>query len=164
MTKSTIIIILAILLLFAGAVWIAKPNSQNNTAATLNSTGTLQAEETFFDFGVISMADGLASHNFKVTNSSDRDVNVKDISTSCMCTTAFIETMSGEKGPFGMPGMSSRTEANETIKAGESRNIKVVFDPNAHGPAGVGQIDRFVYLADSSGTVLKLEIKASVRP
>ena len=54
--------------------------------------------------------------------------------------------------------------ANEIIKAGESRKIRVVYDPNAHGPAGVGQIDRFIELTDSNGAKLQLEIKANVTP
>ena len=53
---------------------------------------------------------------------------------------------------------------NETIKAGESRIIRAVYDPNAHGPAGVGPIDRFLILTDSSGSKLELEIKAIVTP
>ena len=53
---------------------------------------------------------------------------------------------------------------NETIKAGESRTIRVVYDPNAHGPAGVGPIDRFAILTDKSGGKLQFEIKALVTP
>ena len=63
-----------------------------------------------------------------------------------------------------MPGMGYVPPANETIKAGESRMIRVVYDPNAHGPAGVGRINRFVELVDSSGGTLGLEIKALVTP
>ena len=68
------------------------------------------------------------------------------------------------KGPFGMAGMGYVPPANETIKPGESRIVRVVYDPNAHGPAGVGQIDRFVTLTDSSGGTLQFEIKALVTP
>ena len=63
-----------------------------------------------------------------------------------------------------MPGMGFVPPANEVIKAGEIRAIRVVYDPNAHGPAGVGQIDRFVELTDSSGGAIQLEIKALVTP
>ena len=82
-----------------------------------------------------------------------------------MCTTAFIVGPDGNvKGPFGMPGMGYVPPANEIIKAGESRIIRIVYDPNAHGPAGVGQIDRFVTLTDSDGGTLQFEIKALVTP
>lgn len=124
----------------------------------------LSAEKKLFDFGTISMANGKVSHIFTVTNPTDKNINVKAVSTSCMCTSAYIESPSGEKGPFGMQGMGYLPPANEIIKAGESLNIKVVYDPNVHGPAGVGSIDRLIYLADESGGTLQLEIKAMVTP
>jgi len=52
---------------------------------------------------------------------------------------------------------------NDTIKAGETREIEVVFDPNAHGPAGVGLIERVVRLEYGEKT-LELNIKAVVTP
>ena len=55
-------------------------------------------------------------------------------------------------------------KANEIIKAGESRKLRVVFDHNAHGPAGVGIINRVVTLEDNGGGILEFEIKAVVTP
>jgi len=110
------------------------------------------------------MKDGLVNHTFTITNSSDKDVFIEKVYTSCMCTTAYLESPSGEKGPFGMEGMGYLPPANEALTAGESRDIKVVYDPNAHGPAGVGSIDRVIYLIDSSGKELQLEIQAIVTP
>mgnify|MGYP001618214936 FL=1 len=83
-----------------------------------------------------------------------------------MCTTAYIIRENGSKSrPFGMPGHGGAVpRANEIIKAGESRDIEVVYDPNAHGPAGVGRIDRLVYLEDADGNKLQFEIKANVTP
>lgn len=110
------------------------------------------------------MKNGLVSHVFKVTNSSVKDIYLKKINTSCMCTAAYLESAGGEKGPFGMEGMGYVPPVNEIIKAGESRDIKVVYDPNAHGPAGVGAIDRAIYLTDGSDAVFQLEITAMVTP
>jgi hypothetical protein len=82
-----------------------------------------------------------------------------------MCTTAFIVESDGStKGPFGMAGMGGITATNETISSGESRIIRVVYNPNAHGPAGVGQIDRFITATDSSGGSVRYEIQALVTP
>ena len=82
-----------------------------------------------------------------------------------MCTTAYLIGPQGEKGPFGMPGHGGAVRpANEIIKAGEGRDVKVVFDPNAHGPAGVGAIDRSIYLTDDAGDTLELGIKVVVTP
>jgi len=81
-----------------------------------------------------------------------------------MCTTAFLQSTDREKGPFGMEGMGFFAPANEVIEPGESRAVRVVYDPNAHGPAGVGAIDRFIYLTDPSGGELRFEIRAMVTP
>ena len=163
MNKTIIIFILAI----AGLVWWGRSNQANGPSqagAGTNGNSSLAASETLYDFGTISMKNRLVNHVFKITNSTDKDIEVKTVTTSCMCTKAYIESASGEKGPFGMPGMSFVPPANELIRAGESRDIKVVYDPNAHGPAGVGSIDRFIYLTDALGGALQFEIKAMVTP
>ncbi|MBI5470556.1 DUF1573 domain-containing protein [Candidatus Kaiserbacteria bacterium] len=130
------------------------------------SKSALVAPEVFHDFGTISMKNGNVTKEFTVTNPTNQDVTLKTVVTSCMCTTAFVVEPNGDvKGPFGMPGHGGPVPpANEIIKAGESRIIRVVYDPNAHGPAGVGQIDRFITLTDSSNGTLELEIKANVTP
>ncbi len=138
---------------------------QGAPGASGTAKSVLTAPETFYDFGTISMKNWNVTKEFKVTNPTDKDVTVTTVLTSCMCTAAFIVSPDGSaKGPFGMAGMGYVPPANEIIKAGESRTIRVVYDPNAHGPAGVGQIDRFVELTDSSGGTLQLEIKALVTP
>ena len=125
----------------------------------------LTASEINFDFGEISMAAGKVSHDFEITNDSSSTIAFEKLFTSCMCTSALIVGVDGStKGPFRMPGMGYVPPANELIKAGESRTIRVVYDPNAHGPAGVGRIDRFVTLTDDSGVTLEYEIKANVTP
>jgi len=163
--KKTIIIGTVIVL---GPIGLMLWGRGSQTAGSPQNPGvisSLTASEKSFDYGTISMKDGLVDHVFKITNSSDEAVYVEKINTSCMCTNAYIEGTSGEKGPFGMEGHGGYLPpANETIKAGESRDIKVVYDPNAHGPASVGAIDRFVYLTDASGGTLQLEIKALVTP
>ncbi|HEY4515352.1 MAG TPA: DUF1573 domain-containing protein [Candidatus Paceibacterota bacterium] len=129
------------------------------------SSGTLTASETLYDFGTISMKNGDVTNEFTVTNPTEQNIKIDTILTSCMCTRAYLVFPDGKtKGPFGMPGMGYVPPANETIEGGGTRVIRVVYDPNAHGPAGVGRIDRLVTLTDSSGNELKLEIKALVTP
>ncbi|OHA21676.1 MAG: hypothetical protein A2849_02125 [Candidatus Taylorbacteria bacterium RIFCSPHIGHO2_01_FULL_51_15] len=128
--------------------------------------GSFSVSDTVYDFGVISMKNGNVNTEFTIQNLTDKEITIKTIVTSCMCTSAYIvgldETV---KGPFGMPGHGGAVPpANEIVKVGESRVIKVVYDPNAHGPAGLGSIDRFVTLTNSDGQELTLEIKAIVKP
>ncbi len=178
MKSNTISIIAIVLVIFFGLfIWgyagkkgtVASvqgvPDSTTTTTATSPPTGTLTAPETFYDFGTISMKNWTVAKEFKVTNPTGGDITISTVLTSCMCTNAFIVLPDGStKGPFGMSGMGYVPPANEVIKAGESRMIRVVYDPNAHGPAGVGRIDRFVTLTDTSGNQLRFEIRALVTP
>lgn len=157
-----IIGIVLTLLVFGGIFMAGKGN--NGPSNPSGKEGQLQVSEKLYDFGAISMAKGKVDHIFKVTNPTDKDINLKTITTSCMCTAAYIKSGDLEKGPFSMPGMGYVPPADELIKAGESRDVRVVYDPAAHGPAGVGIIDRFVYLKDADGGTIQLEIKANVTP
>lgn len=137
-------------------------NTENQTKET---NGKLVALESFYDFGTISMKDGKVTKVFKVINGTDKDIFFPRLTTSCMCTAAFFVGLDGNKsGPFGMPGMGMVPKLDQTIKAGQSAEVEAVYDPNAHGPAGVGKIDRFIYLEDSNGDKLQFEIKAVVTP
>jgi Protein of unknown function (DUF1573) len=167
--KSNTNLIASVILLILVGLFIWGYAGKGGTTASVQqpsaATSALTAPETLYDFGTISMKDGNVTKEFTVTNPTDKDMMVSTILTSCMCTKAFIVLLDGStKGPFGMPGMGSVPPADELIKAGESRTIRVVYDPNAHGPAGVGRIDRFITLTDASGGALQLEIKALVTP
>lgn len=167
-TTSTIAIVL---LVFLGLFIWGYAGNRGTTASVQGasgaaaSEGSLIAPEVFYDFGTISMKNGNVTKAFTVSNPTEQDMKLSTVSTSCMCTKAFIIGPDGSmKGPFGMPGMGYVPPANEVIRAGESRTIRVVYDPNAHGPAGVGRIDRFITLTDDSGNVVQLEIVANVTP
>lgn len=164
--KKNTIFILIIIALAVGLMWLGRKSQSASPSQipTGNTKSSLTALETFYNFGTISMANGKVNKLFEITNSTGQEVNLERVITSCMCTAAYIVSANGEKGPFGMPGHLPVPKANEILKAGETRTIKVVYDPAAHGPAGVGPIDRFIYLTDSSGGTLELEIKALVTP
>ncbi|OGG48912.1 hypothetical protein A3G63_03260 [Candidatus Kaiserbacteria bacterium RIFCSPLOWO2_12_FULL_52_8] len=171
MKSNTLSIIAVILVIFVGLfLWGYAGNGattasvQGSTVAA-NAASGLTAPEKFYDFGTISMKNGNVTKEFVVTNPTDKDVTASTLVTSCMCTAAFFVLPDGSaKGPFGMPGMGSVPPVNDVIKAGESRAIRVIYNPNAHGPAGVGQIDRFVTLTDAAGAAIEFEIKALVTP
>ncbi|MCK9351499.1 MAG: DUF1573 domain-containing protein [Candidatus Paceibacterota bacterium] len=135
----------------------AKPVDGAKTALTVEG-------ESFFDFGNISMKNGKVSTVFTVANRTDKEIFLKSVTTSCMCTEAYLMGGKAEKGPFKMPGMGFVPLANETILPGETRTIKTVFDPNAHGPAGVGPIERVVRLVEENGGSLEFGFKAKVTP
>jgi len=162
--NKTIIVVSIIIVGIVGLMWWGH-SIQKPTGTDTGAQGVLTSTDKFYDFGTISMKNGNVTKDFVVTNPTNKDVFVPTLVTSCMCTKAFMVELDGTtKGPFGMPNMGYVPPVNETIKAGESRTIRVVYDPNAHGPAGVGPIDRFAILTDKSGGKLQFEIKALVTP
>lgn len=131
------------------------------------SAGALSAAENEFDFGTISMKEGRVKHRFEIINNSQTPVKIEKIYTSCMCTTASVINTAGKVlGKFGMPGHGFPLRANIEVAAQETVFIDAVFDPNAHGPAGVGLAERSIYLETNSAKVPKLELlfRALVTP
>ena len=147
-------------------VWIAKPGLQNNgSPPPVSSNGVLVVEESnVYYFGTISMAAGKVNHIFKVKNTGSEAVTINKIYTSCMCTTATL--LKGEKsfGPYGMVGHGFIPRVNQVINPDEEAAVEVVFDPAAHGPAGVGEIERVVTLENNVGSPIEIFFNALVTP
>ena len=65
---------------------------------------------------------------------------------------------------FGMPGHTPIPTINVPMNPKEEAFIEVIFDPAAHGPAGVGPIERVVTIENSAGPPLELAFAALVSP
>lgn len=117
-----------------------------------------------YNFGSVSMAAGNVTHRYTVSNLGGSPVTITKLFTSCMCTTATLITTSGRRGPFGMPGHAPIPTIRERLAPGEMAQVEVVFDPAAHGPAGVGRIDRTITLENDAGGPFELAFTAIVRP
>jgi hypothetical protein len=170
----------AIAVALAIAVFAAKPGASPATVtipapatalpsaavpvAAIAAAGGIQARETAFDFGSISMAAGKVTHRFWFKNEGAASVLVRRIYTSCMCTTAtFVKGMK-VINTYGMPGHGPLPEVNESLKPGEAAYIDAVFDPAAHGPAGLGPTQRVVTIESDTGAPVELHFAANVRP
>ncbi|MBI2577562.1 MAG: DUF1573 domain-containing protein [Candidatus Wildermuthbacteria bacterium] len=166
--KKQILIGLALFAVVLGVVvWIAKPSQSENKDknAILGSGGQIIAEELSFDFGSISMEAGKVSHMFIVKNTSDKPALLNKMYTSCMCTTAFFRKGDGEQfGPYGMQGHGGSQRLNQTVSPGEEAYVEVVFDPAAHGPAGVGRIERLVRMEVEGNDPVELQFSVVVTP
>lgn len=167
--NKTILLAVGLVILLGVMFWLGQPksNQPSGNGANLSDTvggGQLTVQESFFDFGTISMARGRVENLYKVKNISGESVVVTKMYTSCMCTIAYLMSGGGETGPFGMPGHGFVPPVNKTIDAGEEITIRAIFDPAAHGPAGVGPVDRAIYLETKSGQVLQVGFKATVTP
>lgn len=147
--------IVVLVLLFGSIVWLARPTAKTSSDIAVESS---------YDFGTISMAQGNVTHDFTFSNTSDKPVRLVKIATSCMCTTARFILNGKTYGPFGMEGMGGSTGADITLNPGDRAMVQAIYDPNAHGPAGVGTIDRTIMLDDANGGMTQFEIKANVTP
>lgn len=163
--KQILIMLGATVVLGTGLVWLAGP-SKSPATATVADTGpsSLTVPEKSYDFGTISMKNGKVSYDFKVQNTGNKPLTVTKMFTSCMCTEAFLVNGAKESGPFGMPGHAALAPISESIAAGASAVVRVVFDPAAHGPAGVGTISRVVTVQTDTGAPLEFRFRAVVTP
>lgn len=168
--KKTIIGIVIGIIVLGGLIWLARPTTQSGQPASLVSppaggaSGVLSTEKSSFDFGTISMAAGKISHSFKIKNTGQESVMIEKMYTSCMCTTAMLKINNRTFGPYGMPGHGFIPSIKEKIAPNEEAVIDVIFDPSAHGPAGVGRIQRVIVIENSAGEPLQLNFTANVTP
>ena len=170
--QNTIFGIAMILIIIVGLIWIAGPapasptdsHEEQNGGSGETGTSTLSVDMLSYDCGTISMAAGKVTHPFKVKNTGDKPVAIVKMYTSCMCTEATLINGETRKGPFGMPGHGIIPRINESIAPDEEATIDVVYDPAAHGPAGVGRISRAITIETSEGAPLQLQISVNVTP
>ncbi|MGQ0526004.1 MAG: DUF1573 domain-containing protein [Betaproteobacteria bacterium] len=141
---------------------VAKPRYESQRPVAV--AGALASQQPFHDFGQISMAAGKVAHRFRVWNTGATAVTINRLYTSCMCTEATLYTPSGRKGPFGMPGHGPLPAVHQVIGPGGMAEVAIVFDPAAHGPAGVGPTERVVTIRSDDGGQLDLRFVAMVKP
>lgn len=164
-TIKTFIVYVVVIGLFLGILaFISRTNSDSDVPSADASSGVLVAPEMAFDFGTISMAAGAVKHLFTVKNTGAEAVLADRLYTSCMCTIATFIQGGDRTGPFGMAGHGFIPKINKTIAPNEEVSIEVEFDPAAHGPAGVGKIERVVFLENNAGEPLELNFTAFVKP
>ena len=162
-----------VILALGGLIIAAQPGPAKPTPTAVEmvradaankSAGRLTTTQTKFSFGSISMARGKVTHRYPITNAGTEPVVIRKLYTSCMCTTAAL-VKNGKAGEaFGMPGHTPIPTINVPINPREEAFIEVIFDPAAHGPAGVGPIERVVTLENNAGQPLELEFAALVSP
>ncbi len=165
--NKTIISITIGLVVLGSLIWIARPQENSNNSASVSgtNTGALTVEESSnYDFGAISMGAGTVARTFTVKNSGDQTITINKMYTSCMCTTAQLTIGGKQFGPYGMPGHGAIPWIGQTINPNEEVAIEVVFDPAAHGPAGVGRIARSITIENSAGRPVEITFSAIVTP
>src|SRR3989344_3055193 len=134
MNKTTIIgFIIAIIAL--GAIVVSSKSKGPDSLVDVSvspSAGKLSAEELTYDFGSISMKDGLVKHTFKIENNGVEPITIGKMYTSCMCTVATLSLKGKNYGPYVMPGHGLQPKINKSLEPTEEASVEVAFDPEAH--------------------------------
>ncbi len=165
--KQILILLGLVAVVVIGLVWFSNSSKTKMPTAVINSesAGVLTFDKSQYDFGKVSMANGKVSKDFILENKSRNNVEVGEVYTSCMCTEAELKVGDRIAGPFGMQGHGLARNANLVVKSGETLTVKAIFDPAAHGPAGVGPIERQIAVyTDTGKEPIVLNFKAVVTP
>jgi len=156
----TAVTLISLTLLIGGIFLAGKLTS--TASVEIDANAKVVAEETAHEWGEINLNDGNVQKVFKITNSGTAPLVLSNVATSCMCTTAEL-SLGEEKSPkFGMHTKSSYVLE---VPAGETAELKVIFDPAFHGPSGVGPINRQVTVAtnDPENPELNFMLTAMVK-
>ncbi len=168
--KSILFIgIIPALIIFGLIFLTTEKNNEAKTKITNVDTvdSTYKLDKTRYSFGNVSQKDGNVETNFELTNTGNSDIYVKKLYTSCMCTKAQIIFSDDSKTALnGMLGHGPESDllVGKSIKAGETVKIRTVFDPNAHGPQGVGFIKRNITLETNlkADSIIQVSFDAEV--
>ncbi len=161
--KNALIAIAATVGVIGALLWFGS-RSRSSETITPSRPNPLVSQEQSYDFGIISMAAGPVSHDFAIKNTGTTMVTITKVYTSCMCTEALFIANGKTAGPFGMPGHGALASVNQELGVGAEATIRAIFDPAAHGPAGVGPISRAVTIQTDDGHVVQLTFRAVVTP
>ena len=116
-----------------------------NTVTASPQAGTSDADvvidSNWYDWGDIPINGGKVTKDFIIKNSGLETLQLRNVKTSCHCTTASVIIEGSESAAFGM-GRTS-TWVGE-VKPGQEAILHVVFDPAFHGPQGTGPINRYI--------------------
>lgn len=106
----------------------------------------ISIEPSYYDFGTVSQAKGIVSKTILITNKGNEDLILKNMETSCGCTSASV-IYNGVEGPaFGMASHGTNPRNwRQVIPPGESAELKINYDPNVHKDL-TGKVDRVVFI------------------
>ncbi|MDR7419303.1 MAG: DUF1573 domain-containing protein [Armatimonadota bacterium] len=99
-----------------------------------------------YDLGQVSQAKGVITVELAVTNTGGAELEIREMETTCGCTSASLVT-NGTAGPwFGMRGHGDWPEGwSARLRPGQQATLRVRYDPDAHGIYR-GPIDRTVFI------------------
>lgn len=153
-------IIVVTVIILGGAVYFGSKIGATSQV-TADSQVNMMVGENRYDWGTIDINGGIVSKDFKINNTSNSTLELYNVKTSCMCTTAQLKTASRISPKFKMHEKSSSVFE---VKPGETAELIVEFDPAFHGPSGVGAITRIITMStnDSKNSTLTFNLTGNV--
>lgn len=124
------------------------------------SGGRIELSPANIDLGTVSMVNGNITTTYQVKNIGEEALKIDRVWTSCMCTTAVLKVGDKISPAFGMHDSSSLW--SQEIKPGEEGLLEVTFDPALHGPEGVGQLTRAIYLSTNDPLRKRAEVRFNI--
>ncbi|MCH8329162.1 MAG: DUF1573 domain-containing protein [Nanoarchaeota archaeon] len=85
---------------------------------------------TSYNFGDVSVAKGTVSTTMNIINEGKGNLVIRNMKSSCMCTTATIIKDGVESPVFGMH--SGPASWSQIIGPDETAQLKIYYDPTAH--------------------------------
>ena len=83
-----------------------------------------------YNFGDVSVAKGTVSTTIDISNEGKGNLVIKNMKSSCMCTTTTLIKDGVESPVFGMH--SGPSNWMQTIGPNEAAQLKIYYDPTAH--------------------------------
>lgn len=148
----------SLIFLVGGIIILGGKGSISSQSASASSTeiSGIEVSPQSYDLGNVPINGGNITKDYEVKNTTDKTIKLKKVATSCMCTKAKVTAGGKESKLFGMEGMGDlNPPVNIEIASGEMIKVTAIFDPAAHGPQGVGPIDRSVILTFSDPVGIK---------
>ena len=144
MDKKILIGIIAVTLVVVGGGTFLLSNGPTKAVVEKTQGAKLETKETSFDFKEIPYSGRKAEHAFLIKNTGNKDLEIANLSTSCMCTVTYFQSGKEMSAQFGMKGMTQPSDWKGILKPQEEAKIVAVFDQAFHGPQGVGPVSRLV--------------------
>jgi hypothetical protein len=149
------------IVLIGGAIFlVGKIMTTPPEASRPGAAPRIEISPSEYDLGQVSMAQGKITRVYQVKNVGEGPLKLSAIWTSCACTTAALKIDQKTSPLFGMPGHGVNPAFwSETLAPGQAGELEVVFDPAFHGPTGLGEIVRVVYLESNDKARPRSEAK-----
>ncbi|MFH1187219.1 MAG: DUF1573 domain-containing protein [Candidatus Levyibacteriota bacterium] len=144
MDKKFIIGIVAFVILIFGFAIVFAGKGSSKAVIEKTVGAKIEIDYSSKNLGDIIYEKGTVPHSFPIKNIGSKDLEIANMTTSCMCTQVYFKGKSEESSKYGMKGMSAPSDWKGVLKPEESAEIIIEYDPQYHGPQGLGPISRTV--------------------